>query len=93
MFLKNLICYVEMPPSNRDSSEITRRRKAMALNAWRNNTASLIAGGNNVIREQAQYGTLNVAVAAKQGVCYCAQASSENPYEFNGGGGGGSTNF
>jgi hypothetical protein len=80
-----------MPPANRDASEITRRRKAMALNAYRQSVNAANTNGTLVRREQAAYGTLDVIVAARQGGCYCAEALSGN-YDFNGGGGCGCRN-
>jgi len=74
-----------MPPANRDSSELTRRRTAKALYAWKSNTDSANATGNFVRREQATFGTLDVVTQRKQGGCYCAD-SLAGTYDFVGGG-------
>jgi len=61
-----------MPPANRDSSELTRKRRAMALNAYK---VQLTASGS-IRPEQTAYGTLDVVTARKQGGCYCSAALS-----------------
>ena len=74
-----------MPPANRDSSELTRRRTTMALYAWKSNTDAANTTGNFVRREQPFYGTLDVVTQRKQGGCYCAAARA-GTYDFVGGG-------
>lgn len=72
-----------MPLGNRDASELTRRRKAMALNAWKTNTDAANTNGTIVRREQTSSVTLDIVTQRKQGGCYCAAALA-GTYEFNG---------
>jgi hypothetical protein len=77
-----------MPVANRDASELTRRRKAMSLNGWKSqiDVANIASNGSIVRREQPFFGTLDVVTQRNMGGCYCSQANSNNPYDFNGGG-------
>jgi len=69
-----------MPPANRDSSELTRKRKAMTLYAWnRANKIAVNSGG--VHREQSQFQTLDITTQRQLGACYCAQ---QGTYDFVG---------
>jgi hypothetical protein len=72
-----------MPPANRDASELTRRRKAMALYAFQQANSSAVVAGRSVLREQAQFSTLDIVTLRKQGGCFCA---AQGTYDFNGGG-------
>ena len=74
-----------MPVANRDCSELTRRRNAMALYGWKSQTETANTNGNFVRREQATSVTLDVVTQRKQGGCYCSLANSFDPYGFNGG--------
>lgn len=66
-----------MPPANRDASELTRKRRAMALYAFNNAVVAAQSNGvNTVRREQNNTQTLDVATARKQGGCYCAEAAA-----------------
>lgn len=72
-----------MPPANRDASELSRRRKAKALYAWKSQVNAADTNGNVVRREQASSGTLDVIIQRRQGGCYCA-ASLAGTYDFVG---------
>lgn len=72
-----------MPPANRDASELTRRRKAMALYAFQQANSAAVVAGTSVLREQPQFGTLDIVTLRKQGGCFCA---TQGTYDFNGGG-------
>ena len=74
-----------MPPANRDSSELTRKRRAMALSGYLTTLNAVKQTSNNVRREQPTAQILNVHTEAKQGGCYCADANAAR-YDFNGGG-------
>ena len=77
-----------MPVANRDASELTRARRAMALYGYANTIRSL--NGASVRREQPNTQVLNVYTEARQGGCYCAALSSNPPtYIFGGKGAGG----
>jgi len=72
-----------MPPANRDASELTRARRAMALYGYANTIRSL--QGVTVRREQGNTQLLNVYTEARQGGCYCAALSSNPPTPIFGG--------
>ena len=72
-----------MPPANRDASELTRARRAMALYGYANTLRSL--NGTSVRREQPNTQLLNVYTEARQGGCYCAALSSNPPTAIFGG--------
>jgi len=74
-----------MPPANRDASELTRRRKAMALYAFNQANSAAVTAGTSVLREQAQFATLDIVTLRKQGGCFCTAAAA-GTYDFNGGG-------
>lgn len=78
-----------MPPANRDSSELTRRRNAMSMYGWRANVDAANTNGTIVRREQPFFGTLDIITQRKMGGCYCA---AQGTYDFNGGGGCGCRN-
>jgi uncharacterized low-complexity protein len=65
-----------MPVANRDSSELTRARRAMTLYAYVNALNAAQATSNNVRREQPTSQTSVVHVEARQGACYCAAVSA-----------------
>ena len=60
-----------MPPANRDSSELTRRRNAMSLNGWKTGTDAANTTGSLVRREQASDVVLTVVTQRNMGGCYC----------------------
>ena len=68
-----------MPLANRDASELTRKRRAMALYAYNAQlrTAQTSADGS-VRREQNSSVTLDIVTARKQGGCYCVCAADPN---------------
>jgi hypothetical protein len=60
-----------MPPVNRDSSDLTRKRAAKTLYTWNvANKVSVAAGG--IHREQSSFQTLDVTPPRLFGACYCA---------------------
>jgi hypothetical protein len=67
-----------MPPANRDASELTRKRRAMALYAFNTANSGAVTAGYSVQREQSRYQTLDVVTARQQGGCYCAAINSSN---------------
>jgi hypothetical protein len=71
----------KMPPANRDASELTRRRAAKSLYSFNNTNKEAVNAGVSVIREQAQFGTLDVVTQRQQGCGICTQDRSGNPYE------------
>jgi hypothetical protein len=75
-----------MPTANRDSSELTRKRRAMALYGYATVLQAAQRTSNIVRREQPTVQMLNVYTEARQGGCYCADANA-GVYEFNGPGG------
>jgi hypothetical protein len=70
-----------MPVANRDASELTRARRAMALYSYANTLKNL--NGASVRREQPNTQLLNVYTEARQGGCYCA-ALAAGTYIFGG---------
>jgi len=62
-----------MPPANRDSSELTRRRNAMVLNAWKTGTDAANTSASIVRREQSSAVVLTVVTQRNMGGCYCGQ--------------------
>jgi hypothetical protein len=62
-----------MPPANRDSSELIRRRNAMALNAWKTQVDAANTTGSIVRREQSSAQVLTVVTQRIMGGCYCGQ--------------------
>ena len=79
-----------MPVANRDASELTRARRAMALYSYANTIKTLQQTTNIVRREQPNTQLLNVYTEARQGGCYCAALSSTPPtYIFGGKSAGG----
>jgi hypothetical protein len=60
-----------MPPRNTDSSDLTRKRRAMALYAFSSANEPFVNAGTSVRREQTAFATLDVVTARKQGGCYC----------------------
>lgn len=68
-----------MPPANRDSSELTRKRRAGVLAAWAAANTAAVNAGVSVLREQATTQSLEVVVQRQQGACYCNAA-----YDFVG---------
>jgi hypothetical protein len=70
-----------MPVANRDSSELTRGRRAMALYSFANTLRN--QNGNSVRREQPNTQVLNVFTEARQGGCYCSNLSA-GTYIFGG---------
>jgi hypothetical protein len=74
----------KMPPANRDASELTRRRAAKSLYSFNNTNKEAVNAGVSVIREQAQFGTLDVVTQRQQGCGICTQdnnVTNGNPYE------------
>ena len=69
-----------MPPVNRDSSDLTRKRKAMTLYGWY--SANKDAG--TIYREQANTQTLDITTQRQLGACYCSQ--TQGTYDFVGSG-------
>ena len=69
-----------MPVTNADSSNLTRVRRAMALNAYQAQQAAAVQAGTSVRKEQNSDVTLDVVVARNQGGCYCAASGN---YERN----------
>ena len=65
-----------MPPANRDSSELTRKRREMALYAYASANTSAVNAGTSVRREQPTVQMAEVIVQRKQGGCYCASANA-----------------
>ncbi len=65
-----------MPPANRDASELSRKRRAMALYAFNNANSAAVTAGYSVQREQSREQTLDVVTARKMGGCYCAAINS-----------------
>lgn len=63
-----------MPPANRDSSDLTRRRRAGVLAAWAAANTSAVNAGASVRREQPTTQSLEVVVQRQQGACYCNAA-------------------
>ena len=61
-----------MPPRNSDSSDLTRKRRAMALYAYNSVNSAAVTAGTSVRREQNAFATLDVVTARKQGGCYCS---------------------
>lgn len=76
-----------MPVANRDSSELTRARRAMALYSFANTIKNL--NGSTVRREQPTTQISDVVVEGRQGACYCSNTSA-GTYIFGGKGAGGS---
>ena len=72
-----------MPVANRDASELTRARRAMALYSYANTIKTLQQSTNIVRREQPNTQLLNVYTEARQGGCYCA-ALAAGTYIFGG---------
>ena len=69
-----------MPPANRDSSDLTRKRAAGTLYAWYSgNVTAVNAGG--VRREQPTTQLLTVTTQRNLGACYCA---NQGVYDFTG---------
>jgi hypothetical protein len=60
-----------MPPANRDSSELTRRRAAKTLYGWNNENKAAVIAGTSVLREQPNTQLLSVVTQRKMGGCYC----------------------
>ena len=76
-----------MPPANRDSSDLTRKRAAKTLYAWNvANKVSVAVGG--IHREQASAQTLDITTQRQLGACYCAATG----YDFVGCGCAGGSN-
>ena len=72
-----------MPPANRDSSELTRRRKAKALYAFNQQIKDAYAGGvATVAREQPSTQMSDFVVQRQMGGCYCGST-----YDFTAPGG------
>ena len=65
-----------MPPANRDSSELTRRRNAMSLNAWKSDNDAANTTGSSVRKEQASDVVLSVVTERIMGGCYCGAANA-----------------
>jgi len=65
-----------MPLANRDSSELTRRRNAMSLNAWKTDNNAANTTGSSVRREQASDVVLTVVTQRNMGGCYCGVANA-----------------
>ena len=65
-----------MPLANRDSSELTRRRNAMSLNAWKTDNDAANTTGSSVRREQASDVVLTVVTQRNMGGCYCGQENA-----------------
>jgi hypothetical protein len=63
-----------MPTINRDASELTRKRRAMALYAFNSVNSAAVNAGTSMRREQVNTQTLDIVTARKQGGCYCAEA-------------------
>ena len=62
-----------MPTTNRDASELTRKRRAMVLYGFKQQ----LDASNSVRPEQTQSVTLDVVTARKQGGCYCTTLQNE----------------
>jgi hypothetical protein len=75
-----------MPVANRDASELTRGRRAMALYSFANTVQGL--NGNTNRREQPNTQVSNVVVEGRQGACYCNNLAAGS-YIFGGKGVGG----
>jgi hypothetical protein len=74
-----------MPVANRDSSELTRARRAMTLYGYNSQLDALKQTTNIVRREQPTSQILNVVTERRQGGCYCAAVNSNPPtYIFGG---------
>ena len=69
-----------MPPANRDSSELTRRRAAKVLRTYNDSNNTAVKAGASVLREQPQFGTLDVVTQRQQGCSICTQDNGGNPY-------------
>lgn len=76
-----------MPTTNRDASELTRRRKAKALYAYNSTNTAAVAAGTSVRREQPTFATLDIVTLRNQGGCFCTTDASANPYDFQAPGG------
>ena len=72
-----------MPVANRDSSELTRARRAMTLYGYNSQLDALKQTTNLVRREQPTSQILNVVTERRQGGCYCA-AVAAGSYVFGG---------
>jgi hypothetical protein len=81
LFCKHMV--ESMPTTNYDSSELTRRRRAMALYAYASQNTAAIAAGQSVRPEQTSFPTLDVVIARQQGGCYCTEARN-GTYPKNG---------
>ena len=79
---------IEMPVANRDSSELTRARRAMILYAYASNLQRVQAVSNTVRREQGNGPVSNVYTEGRQGACYCSNLSA-GTYVFGGKAAGG----
>jgi hypothetical protein len=60
-----------MPTANRDSSDLSRKRRAMTLYAWNQQNLTAVAQ-KGVYREQPTFQTLDVTTQRQLGACYCA---------------------
>jgi hypothetical protein len=60
-----------MPPANRDSSELTRRRAAKTLYGFNTENRAAVIAGTSVLREQPSWQQLGVVVQRQMGGCYC----------------------
>jgi hypothetical protein len=72
-----------MPVANRDSSELTRARRALTLYSYANVLRTVQTSSNVVLREQPSLQASAVYAEARQGACYCAN-SANNGYIFGG---------
>ncbi len=60
-----------MPPANRDSSELTRRRAAKTLYGYNTENKAAVNAGTSVLREQPSWQALSVVTQRQMGGCYC----------------------
>ena len=67
-----------MPPANRDASELTRRKRSMALYTFASANTAAVNAGTSVRREQNAFPTLDIVTLRKQGGCYCAGYYDKN---------------
>jgi len=72
-----------MPVANRDSSELTRARRAMMLYSYASNLQKVQLTTNTVRREQGNGPVSNVYTEGRQGACYSSNSSS-GKYIFGG---------
>jgi hypothetical protein len=60
-----------MPPANRDSSELTRRRAAKTLYGYNTERVAAVIANGSVRREQPTFQVLGVTTQRQMGGCYC----------------------